>query len=385
MQANSVDVFSIFIIMWIVSIVCYVLHPVSFYTINDRSLSVLFLACLVSVASYYLPYKIFSFYAPSLQAGYRVRQLYFSEVIRSIASFCIILVYVSILIYNYCHFGHTPLATELHQHVSQYSYKSYGRGKNYLFYMPIIVSLFFIYKGHIKFALILLFFQSCVCVLYLSRGSMIEAWSYCFFGVYLKYRNHFSLRHMVMSVIVGFTCICLFMSLLGSIRTGDSTFLSGMNVVEGWKKVPVGIVWVIVYVSAPVSNAIDFFINGFHEPFFSVTHELWMNSHLANPKNTAMSYLGACYLHFGTIGVICLNILYGSISGIFYRKYQCEKSFLNFSLLVFCCVCSLFIFFFQYLISYKMLVIVCLLVLFDFFIVKDKGGISANEMGGRYG
>ena len=379
MHEKPINVFIVFISMWIVTIACYLAHPVSSYLLTTRSLSFLFVIALLSIVAFYLPYRLFSSYLPPVNIGFCVPRLYVSPIMQFFCCANMIAIYFFILTYNHFHFGLAPFFEKLSNISSTYTYKSYGRGKNFLYYMPVIISLFFLYKGKFKASLAVLFFQAIVCILYLSRGPLIEALVFYFFAMLLVYRSRYNNWHIVLMIIFGLILTCALMGVLGDIRSGNENFKNNLGVDGLWLHVPVGLTWLVVYISDPFSNAVDFVANGYHEPLLNPNHHHWMNDHLANFRNTANSYLGNYFLHFSFFGLLFINFLYGSISGICYRLYQYQRSFLNLFFLVVCCVSSLFIFFYQMLFSYKMLIIIGLLLIFNYVFLSDNEALSVNK------
>ena len=142
---------------------------------------------------------------------------------------------------------------------------------------------------------------------------------------------------------------------IGAFRTGNQLFLSFFEIKEEYKNFNIGLLWVIMYISSPLSDLISTlqFQNEFQYGI-SILNDvtpafLTFDPAIANPKinfiDGPKTYITPFYEDFGWFGVVMTNFFISIICFLFYNDSFFKKNFLIVSLMY---TSLIFIFFTNY-------------------------------------
>jgi oligosaccharide repeat unit polymerase len=329
----------LFCCAWFFMLAGYLVSPSVFYLHSIAAYFTLFELFLVSATFYLLSFHVAKYFL-SREPGLPIarKQVQDVEKKRILAIFLLLGLALFVMILNAYLEGLPPLILKLMHDASKYTYTNYGHLKNLLYsacYLIVMLSMVLSSRWARYF------FVACalaILTLYLSRGPFMFIVLQVVIYALLKMK-HITFKRLLYCAIGMVLFACIMMEVLGAIRTGHHAFLLAMQVKPHFQHWPAGLLWVMIYFSAPIVNVISFILNGFSQfhhgllnlsiilPPLLGSHVFPLSHHVSSQyyigrQNTAFSYLGTYYLDFGWWGVALVNVLYGVCGAWFYARYR---------------------------------------------------------------
>jgi hypothetical protein len=183
-------------------------------------------------------------------------------------------------------------------------------------------------------------------LLYVARGAILLMLFQAL--VVISLRTSLSKRKIYFVAFAGVLLGGIFFGLLGSYRTSDALLFAGMQIKKEYQEWPSIYVWIISYVSAPLSNLCWFIkTTRFDHVTWTFAYQLipsfWS---LRNPHQDLMAggnivdgvhtYLSNYFFDFSYFGIFALNLLIGMASGFGTVTNQIGRNFLPWSVFLSC-------------------------------------------------
>jgi oligosaccharide repeat unit polymerase len=219
------------------------------------------------------------------------------------------------------------------------SYTAYGRFKQLLF--PILMTVFvdsFLDTSNLRKILYGSFAFLCM-LCYVARGAMMLMLFQAL--IVFSIRTSISKKKIYLISIFGALAAAFFVDIVGSNRTGDQLLFLGMQIRAQAQTWPTIYIWIISYISAPISNLCWFvdFVH-FQQPTLSFLYPLlpafWtpVNPHLdviLTPHiiDGVHTYLASYYLDLSYPGIFMINFCLGVASGYMSMGRRIGKMFLT--------------------------------------------------------
>lgn len=201
------------------------------------------------------------------------------------------------------------------------SYLTYGRFKQVLFPLLVVVTVNSILDASRWRMVLFAMFGIAGMALYVTRGLLMVALLQMLFVFALKTRMS---RKKLYSIAAGglvFAIVAI--TLIGNARTAHGVFLEYLQIRHKYFDWPMAYLWLTSYISIPFSNLCWMFANGsFHGPTLSFLYPLLPSFLMpANPHpyihndlsiiDGASTYLAAYALDFSYLGVYLANLVLG--------------------------------------------------------------------------
>ena len=231
------------------------------------------------------------------------------------------------------------------------SYLTYGRFKQVLFPLLVVISVNSILDPSRWRKALFMMFGIAGMTLYITRGLLMVALLQMLFVFSLKTRMS---RKKLYSIAAGFIAFAVVViTLIGNARTAQGVFLEYLQIRQKYFDWPMAYLWLTSYISIPFSNLCWLFAKGnFHGPTWSFLYPL-LPSFLTPPDphasihddlsiiDGASTYLAAYALDFSYLGIYLANLVLGITCGWLMER-ALPKSILVASILL---TCLSFIFF----------------------------------------
>ncbi len=222
---------------------------------------------------------------------------------------------------------------------STQSYTAYGRLKQILFpvLMTLFVDAFLDNSAHRKLLLGSFAFLSMLS--YVARGAMMLMLFQAL--IVFSIRTTISKKKIYLISILSVLGAAFLVDVIGSNRTGDQLLFLGMQVRADAQTWPTVFIWIISYISVPLSNVcwfVDFFrfqhitwsflyplLPAFWTPV-SPHMDVIQASHIIDGVHT---YLANYYLDFSFPGIFLINFAIGAVSGYMSLAQRISRKFLT--------------------------------------------------------
>jgi hypothetical protein len=207
-------------------------------------------------------------------------------------------------------------------------YADYGRFKNLLF--PAVMSLLVlsIFEDSHFWRLVSSGLALLVLLLYIARGPLLLV-ALQYFFTSLRYKSAGRRRGLLAICIVA-TALLTF-GALGELRSGTGYFAEAMEVRQEYRQWPAGVLWLVGYIGFPGENVLALVekhaqwelgrrtVLGLLPAFWGAAGRAddYYLSLLPNPLNNVPTYLGWAWLDPGWLGIVAINLIYGSVGGVF--------------------------------------------------------------------
>lgn len=281
----------------------------------------------------------------------RFRDIQMGEVeIKKVRSFVFLMVAVILVVtvYNLLKHGPLPLVSLVFGLQVDSNYMDYGQMKYFVYGPALIVFVLVRFEENVHLRRVFFSFAFIVLLFYVSRGFLIIGLaSWGLMKIYAQAQG-MGFKRIVIFLVGFMFSVSLLMSLVGAVRTGSDAFKVAMGISGEYWSWPVGLLWVISYISFPLANIITLELDqsggafgGMVSLYSSVPPFLWgvldvrgVGEDLAgfiatvypNPLNTVATYLGVPFLDFGYFGIISFNLVYGFVISFAQWKYFVSKN-----------------------------------------------------------
>lgn len=326
----------------------------------DFSLPILI--CLASVVSFLIGYSVVRIICWN-STNSRVTNFYQIDISR-LRKFNFVLACsaLSIIAFNLFTSGIPPFLA-FFGFAAKSSY-DYGRLKQLL--IPILMALFvdaFLdcsRRRKIFYAL----FAFIWLMFYLARGGILLMLFQAL--IVLSIRTSLPKKKIYFVAAAGVGLAGAFFGILGSYRTSDAILMAGMHIKTEFWHWPTIYVWIISYLSAPLSNLCWYVRTAqFDHITWSFAYTLlpafWYPpgvhndiSQTTNIVDGVSTYLANYFLDFSYVGIVLVNILIGMISGFASVANRISRKFLFWSVFL---SCIGFMFFWDFFASLEMLIL----------------------------
>jgi oligosaccharide repeat unit polymerase len=238
-------------------------------------------------------------------------------------------------------------------------YFDYGRLKQVIF--PLLMALFV--NSFLESSTIRKLFYSTFAFLamlsYVARGSMLLMLLQAL--IVFSIRTSKGKARLYLIAGVGLIGAAFLADFIGSNRTGDAIFFAYMQIKTQYQQWPTIYLWVISYVSTPLSNLcwlVD--LAHFDHVTWSFAYPLlpsfWLpsNPHLEFIENSKIidgvhTYLATYFLDLSYFGIASINCFVGMISGYYSSDRRISRYYLTSSIFLTCIAFMFFFDFFAYL------------------------------------
>ena len=222
--------------------------------------------------------------------------------------------------------------------INTLSYIEYGKLRQLLF--PLLVTLFvnsFLDPSKLRRTVYATFaFFALLC--YLARGSIMIMMLQVL--IVFSIRTSLSKKKLYFISICGAICAALFIDFIGSNRTGDQIFFLYMQIKTQFQNWPTAYLWIISYVSTPLSN-LCWFVDTAHFNHIAWSFAYPLLPHFLEPVDPHMdiietsriidgvhTYLSSYFLDFSYFGIFIINFAVGIVSGYCNSAQRISRKFL---------------------------------------------------------
>jgi len=256
-------------------------------------------------------------------------------------------------LYNVIASGPLPIFSFLG--IEAISYAEYGRFKQIIFPLLMVVFINSFLETSIVRRLFYSSFSFLVMLSYVARGSIMLMLFQAL--IVFSIRNSKSKTKLYFIALVGLIGAALLADFIGTNRTGDAIFFAYMQVKTTFQDWPTVYLWIISYVSTPLSNLcwlVD--LAHFDHVSWSFSYQLlpafWTpeSPHLSFIENSKVidgvhTYLSNYFLDFSYFGIFLINCFMGMLSGYYSSGRRISKNLLTSSIFL---SCVAFMFFYDY-------------------------------------
>jgi len=349
---------SVFLSVWGAQVLLYSLRFTDFIRGTCEAYSVILLLFSISalpfLAGQFSVYLLCcSFKMPSnlrVYDGYSISR----DQLRSFHLRCIIfsLIVLSLLLTanNMATYGPLPLVAYVSGEFGDYTYLDYGRLKYIIFasLSAVVILSYFEKNQALKYAVFI--FSASMNLLYVTRAYIIQIFlHYIILSILATASNRrlsLAFRYLIFFSIFLFAL----MFTVGELRTGSELFKSVMDISDPYWDWPVGILWVVTYISSGLANMVSLILNNFDSfyygdlslaktlpPFlwqyFSLDHALEVflkdipfSYYMSYKSSNVATYLGLLYMDFGYIGIVLFNFFIGLLGYFLFHIYTHSRS-----------------------------------------------------------
>jgi oligosaccharide repeat unit polymerase len=258
------------------------------------------------------------------------------------------------------------------------SYSEYGKLEQVLFplLMVVFVNAFLETSKNRKILYASFAFLAMFC--YVARGVMLIMLLQAL--IVFSIRTSMKKRKIYLVSICAVIGAAFLVDLIGSNRTTDAILFAGMQIKPQFQQWPTVCVWIISYISSPLSNLCWIVDTAhFEHVTWSFAHQLipsfWspINSHkylleTSNIVDGVSTYLINYFLDFSYFGIFLINVSIGMVSGYYSSVNRLSRRFLTSSVFL---SCIGFMFFFDFFIYLQILIELGLQALAQWYFLKE--------------
>ncbi len=268
----------------------------------------------------------------------------------------------AIMIYNYVSFGLPPLFSFFGRQTR--TVDDYGRWKQLL--GPVISAIFvnsFLDESKRR-KMFYATFGFASMLLYVARGNIMMMVFQAF--VVFTIRSKVDKKKLYLAALAGVLLAVIFFGIIGDFRTSNALLYNGLQIKTEFQEWPTIYVWIIAYISVPLSNLCWFVKTArFDHPTWSFTYQMlpafWFPpgvhdqiQHMSKVVDGVHTYLANYFLDFSYLGIFLINCFIGVLSGVTSLANRVTRKFLVSSILL---SCITFIFFWDFFASLNTLIL----------------------------
>jgi hypothetical protein len=242
--------------------------------------------------------------------------------------------------------------------VNTEGYATYGRLKQIIFplLMAVFVNSFLETSSSRKLFYASFAFLGMLC--YVARGDMMLM----LFQALIVYSIQTASKVKIyLAAILGLIGAAILVDVIGSNRTGDLIFFNYMQIKTQFQQWPTLYLWIISYVSTPLSNLCWFVdLARFDHITWSFAYPMLPSFWTPNSPHASFgettnvidgvhTYLATYFLDFSYFGLVLINLSIGMVSGYYGSSRRIGRKFLTGSVFLSCIAFMFFFDFFVYL------------------------------------
>ena len=198
--------------------------------------------------------------------------------------------------------------------------------------------------------------------------------------IILSIRTSMSKRRIYLLALIGVVAAGVFFGVLGNYRTSNAILMAGMQIKSEFQQWPTIYIWIISYISAPLSN-LCWYVRLAH-----FDHVTWSFAYTLLPSfwypvgahndiaqtskivDGVSTYLANYFLDFSYSGIFLINLFIGIISGIASIANRISRKFILWPVFL---SCIGFMFFWDFFASLQTVILFSLQAIAQWYFVRE--------------